>query len=71
MGRAEVLQGVREMVKFPNKVDAGLRGLKLWLFGGEVAEGGVKPLTVVVSFEMGLHNEQVCSDQLAFSVSTE
>src|SRR5512132_3151630 len=47
---------------FPRKVDTGLRGLKLCLFGGDVPEGGVEPLTVVVSFDIG---EQVSLGRLA------
>jgi hypothetical protein len=43
-------------------LDTGLRGLKLCLFGGDVPEGGVEPLTVVVSFDIG---EQVTLGRLA------
>ncbi len=54
------------MVKFPRKSGRWLRGLKLCLFGGEVAEGGVEPLTVVVSFDIG---EQVTLGRLVGRIS--
>ena len=37
-------------------VDTGLSGLALCLFGGDIPEGGMEPLTIVVSFDV---DEQV------------
>ena len=34
-------------------VDTGLSGLALCLFGGDIPEGGMEPLTIVVSFDVG------------------
>ncbi len=33
-------------------MDTGLCGLELCLFGGAIPEGGVAPLTVIVSFDV-------------------
>jgi hypothetical protein len=33
--------------------DTGLSGLALCLFGGDIPEGGMEPLTIVVSFDVG------------------
>src|ERR1019366_5005802 len=33
--------------------NTGLSGLALCLFGGDIPEGGVEPLTIVVSFDVG------------------
>jgi hypothetical protein len=49
----------------PEKVDTGLRGLNLGLLRGEVPEGGVEPLTVVVGFDVG---EQIAAGGLATDV---
>jgi hypothetical protein len=38
---------------FPALVDTGSRGFSLCLFWRDVAEGGVKPLTIIVSFDIG------------------
>jgi hypothetical protein len=43
-------------------VDSGLCGLKLGSLGSEVSKGGVEPLTVVVSFNIG---EQLTFGRLA------
>jgi hypothetical protein len=43
-------------------VDTGLSGLALRLFGGDVPEGGMEPLTIVVSFDVG---EQVALGSIA------
>jgi hypothetical protein len=37
-------------------VDTGLSGLALCLFWGDIPEGGMKPLTIVISFDV---SEQV------------
>src|SRR2546430_6264142 len=37
----------------PDLVDIGLSGLALCLFGGVIPESGMKPLTIVVSFDVG------------------
>jgi hypothetical protein len=34
-------------------VDTGLYGLALCLFGGDIPEGGMEPLTIVISFDVG------------------
>src|SRR5256886_6937165 len=34
-------------------VDIGLSGLAFCLFGGDIPESGMKPLTIVVSFDVG------------------
>jgi hypothetical protein len=37
----------------PDLVDTGSSGLALCLFGADVPEGGMKPLTVVISLDVG------------------
>jgi hypothetical protein len=34
-------------------VDTGLRGFRLCLTGGDVSDGGVDPLTIVITFDIG------------------
>jgi hypothetical protein len=34
-------------------VDTGSNGLAQGLFGGDVLESGMKPLTIVISFDIG------------------
>jgi len=46
----------------PGRVDTGLRGFCLCLFGGYVADGGVTPVAIVVAFDMG---EQVAPRGIA------
>jgi len=46
-------------------MDTGLCGLELCLFGGDLPEDGVQPLTVIISFDIG---EQVASGGLAANV---
>jgi hypothetical protein len=41
------------MLTFLRLVDSGLSGLALCLFGGHIPEGGIEPLTIVVSFDAG------------------
>jgi hypothetical protein len=40
----------RSQLTFLRFVGTGLSGLALWLFGGDIPEGGMEPLTIVVSF---------------------
>src|ERR1700730_3003868 len=37
----------------PDLADTGLSGLALCLFGGDIPEGGMEPLTIVVSYDVG------------------
>src|SRR6202035_5123630 len=48
-------------------VDTGLSGLALCLFGGDIPEGRMEPLTIVVSFDVG---EQVVPGGIAGFVAS-
>ena len=50
---------------FPRKVDTGLRGFRLGLLWGEIADGGMDPLTIVVAFDIG---EQVATGGIPIGV---
>jgi len=49
-------------------VDIGLSGFALGLFGGDIPESGMKPLTIVVSFDAG---EQVVPGGIAGFVASQ
>jgi hypothetical protein len=50
---------------FPGKVDTGLCGFCLCLFGGDIADGGMDPPTIVIAFDIG---EQVAPRGIAIGV---
>src|SRR5438477_6107332 len=59
------LSGVDNTLTFPGKVDTGLRGLRLCLLWGDVADGGVDAPPIVIAFDVG---EQVAPRGVAIGV---
>jgi hypothetical protein len=47
------ISNIRSLRHSCDFVDTGLGGLALCLFGGDVPEGRMEPLTIVVSFDGG------------------